>query len=66
MIEAVESFAAHAADQRHAARWAAQAGIAFAHEKRHVDAEYALASVQGHAKTELINALRNLAQQLRP
>jgi hypothetical protein len=66
MIEAVESFAASAADQRHAARWAAQAGIAFAHEKRRVDAECALASVQGHAKTELINALRNLAQQLRP
>ena len=66
MIEAVESFAARAADQRHAARWAAQAGIVFAHEKRRVDAEYALASVQGHAKTELINALRNLVQQLRP
>lgn len=66
MIDAVESFAARAADQRYAARWAAQAGIAFAREKRRIDAEHALAFVHGHAKTELVNAWRNLAQQLRP
>jgi hypothetical protein len=31
-----------------------------------VDAEYASAALQGHIKTELINALRQLGQQLRP
>lgn len=66
MVEAMEGFAERVAEQRRAAQWAAHAGIAFAHEKRSVDAQYAFASVQGHMKTELINALRNLGQQLRP
>jgi hypothetical protein len=66
MVEAMEVFAARAADQRRAAQWTAHAGIAFAHAKRSVDAEYASAALQGHIKTELINALRQLGQQLRP
>ncbi len=66
MIEGVKGFAAPAVEQARAARWTAQAGIAFALEKRNVDGQQALAYIQGHAKTELINALRNLGQQLRP
>jgi hypothetical protein len=66
MVEAMESFAARMADQRRVAQWTAHAGLAFAHEKRSIDAEHALAAVQGNVKTELINALRHLGQQLRP
>ena len=66
MVEAMESFTARMADQQRAAQWAAHAGVAFAHEKRSVDAQFALSAVQGHVKTELINALRHLGQQLRP
>jgi len=66
MIEDVKGLAAPGAEQAHAARSTAQAGIAFALEKRNVDALSALAYIRGHAKTELINALRNLGQQLRP
>lgn len=60
------SFAARAASQEKRGEWAARTGIAFAHEKRKVDAEHALSYVEGHTKTELINALRTLGQQLRP
>ena len=66
MIDVLEGFAARAADQGRAAEWSAHAGIAFAQEKRRVDGEQALAYVQGHIKTELINALRSVGQQLRP
>lgn len=66
MNEVLGGFAAYAASQGHAARWAVQAGTAFALEKRKVDAQHALIHMQGHAKTELINALRSLGQQLRP
>jgi hypothetical protein len=66
MVEAMEGFAARVAEQQRAAQWAAHAGIAFAHEKRSLDAQYAFSAVQGHVKTELINALRHLGQQLRP
>lgn len=66
MIEGLEGYAVRVADQRHVAQWAAHASIAYAQEKRQVDAAYALASVEGHTKTELVNALRNIAQQLRP
>lgn len=66
MNEVLGGFAAHAANQGRAAQWAVQAGTAFALEKREVDAQYALIHMESHAKTELINALRNLGQQLRP
>ncbi|MGN6315219.1 hypothetical protein [Trinickia sp.] len=66
MIDVLEGFAARAADQGRAAQWAAQSGIAFALEKRKVDGRYALTYVEGHVKTELINALRGVAQHLRP
>lgn len=66
MIDVLEGFAARAADQGRAAQWAAQSGIAFAIEKRKVDGQHALAYVQGHVKTELINALRSVGQHLRP
>jgi hypothetical protein len=66
MIDGVSGFAAPVAELVRAARWLAQADIAFALEKRNVDAEHALAYVEGHVKTELIDALRNLGQQLRP
>ncbi|WP_206952680.1 hypothetical protein [Trinickia acidisoli] len=66
MNEVLERFAARAADHARMAQSAAHAGTAFAIEKRNVDAEHALTYVQGHAKTELINALRSIGQQLRP
>ncbi|HEX7682916.1 MAG TPA: hypothetical protein VF446_05165 [Trinickia sp.] len=66
MIEVLEGFAARAADQSRVAQWAARSGIEFALAKRQVDAQHALAYVQGHVKTELVNALRGVGQQLRP
>jgi hypothetical protein len=66
MNEVLGRFAARAASQQRTAQWTAQTGIAFALEKRRVDAESALAHIDGRAKTELINALRGIAQQLRP
>ncbi|CAB3649762.1 hypothetical protein [Trinickia soli] len=66
MIERPDGFATRVAQQGVAAQWAAHAGMTFAQEKRHVDAAYALAFIQGHAKNELVNALRNIGQQLRP
>lgn len=66
MNEISEAFAARAAGQRRAGEWAAYTGVAFALEKRKVDAEQALSYMEGHAKTELINALRTIGQQLRP
>jgi hypothetical protein len=66
MNEILEGHAVQAASQSHAAQWAARAGTAFALEKRKIDAEYALIQLEGQAKTELVNALRSLGQQLRP
>lgn len=66
MIDVLEGFAARAADQGRAVQGMAQAGIAFALEKRAVDAEHALSYVHGRAKTELVNALRHNDGQLRP
>ncbi|RDU96943.1 hypothetical protein [Trinickia dinghuensis] len=66
MTKVLEQYAAYTAAQGRAAQWAAQAGVAFAFEKRKIDAEHALSHVEGHVRTELINALRNLGQQLRP
>lgn len=66
MIDMPDSIAARVAQQGFVAHWAAHAGITYAQEKRHVDAAYALVSIHGHAKTELVNALRNIGQQLRP
>lgn len=66
MIDSLNGVSARIADQRHTAQWAAQAGIAFALEKRDVDGAHALIDVQGRATTELVNALRHISQQLRP
>jgi hypothetical protein len=66
MNEVLGSVAARAASQGQMGEWAARTGIAFALEKRNVDAEHALNYVEGHTKTELVNALRTLGQQLRP
>lgn len=66
MNEVLGGYVAHAASQQRAANWAAQTGISFALEKRRVDAESALAHIDERAKTELINALRSIGQQLRP
>ncbi len=66
MNEGLGGVAARAASQGQMGEWAARAGIAFALEKRQLDAEQALNYIEGHAKTELINALRTLGQQLRP
>jgi hypothetical protein len=66
MNEVLGGYVAHAATQRRAAHWVAQTGISFALEKRRVDGESALAHIDGRAKTELINALRSIGQQLRP
>jgi hypothetical protein len=66
MNEVLGGYAAHAASQQRAAHWAAQTGISFALEKRRVDAESAMAHIEERAKTELINALRGIVQQLRP
>lgn len=66
MNEVLGGVAARAAGQASIGEWAGRAGVAFAHEKRKVDAEQALSHIEGHTKTELINALRTLGQQLRP
>ena len=66
MNEILGSYAMLAASQSRAAQWAVRAGTAFALEKRSVDAEHALIQMEGHAKTQLINALRSIGQQLRP
>lgn len=66
MNEVLGSFAARAASQGQMGEWAARTSIAFALEKRKVDAEHALNDIEGHTRTELINALRTLGQQLRP
>ena len=66
MNDMLGSIAVHAASQGHAAQWTVRAGTAFALEKRKIDAEHALKHIEGHARTELINALRSIGQQLRP
>jgi hypothetical protein len=66
MIHFWQSMAAHAADQLRTTDWAAHAGMAFAMEKRRVDAENALESAHGRMKTELINSLRQLTAQIKP
>ncbi|PMS20415.1 hypothetical protein C0Z18_10780 [Trinickia dabaoshanensis] len=66
MSEVSGDFVARAASQQRAAQWAAHTGVSFALEKRRVDAQSALAHIEGRAKTELINALRGIGQHLRP
>ena len=66
MNEVLGSHIAQAAINERAAQWATRTGITFAFEKRRVDGEHALSFMEGHAKTELINALRTIGQQLHP
>ena len=46
MFEISEAFAARAAGQRRAGEWAAYTGVAFALEKRKIDAEQALSYME--------------------
>jgi hypothetical protein len=66
MIHFWQSMAGHAADQRRTTEWVTHAGMAFAIEKRRVDAENALESAHGRMKTELVNSLRQLTAQIKP
>ncbi|HTI19184.1 MAG TPA: hypothetical protein VL598_16155 [Trinickia sp.] len=66
MIHFWQSMAADMRDRLRTAEWAADAGVAFALEKRRVDAQNALESAHGRMKTELINSLRQLTAQIKP
>ena len=66
MNDILGSYAILAASQSRAAQWTVRAGTAFALEKRSVDAEHALIEMEGHTRTQLINALRSSGQHLRP
>ncbi len=52
--------------QLDAAERTARAGLAFAIEKRRVDAENALESAHARMMTELVNSLRQLTAQVKP
>jgi hypothetical protein len=66
MIQFLQSMAEHVGDRLRTTEWTAHAGMAFAVEKRRVDAENALESAHGRMKTELINSLRQLTAQIKP
>ena len=66
MIQFWQSMAEHVGDRLRTTELTAHAGMAFAAEKRRVDAENALESAHGRMKTELITSLRKLTAQIKP
>ncbi|MEA3119706.1 MAG: hypothetical protein QOI13_2976 [Paraburkholderia sp.] len=66
MIQFWQSMAEHMGDRLRATESTAHAGVAFAMEKRRVDAQNALELAHGRMKTELINSLRQLTAQIKP
>jgi hypothetical protein len=59
MVHFLQSMAAPAIGRSHAAgETAVHAGLAFAMEKRRIDAQFALASTHGRMMIELVNSLR--------
>lgn len=66
MSDFLQTMAADAAVRFRAGECAAEAGWAFALEKRRVDAESALEGAHARMKTELINSLRTLTSQIKP
>ena len=66
MIQFLQSMAEDVGDRLRAAEWTAHAGMAFAVEKRRVDAGNALESAHARMETELINSLRQLTAQIKP